>query len=145
MGKSRRPKKKRQISRKWSFDLAKLKDKSWLIILQGLGLTAVIAFLFYRSVLGLLVGVIVIPFWYKLAMADKQAKRKVSVMLEFKEYMMLIVAALQTGYSLEKALKQSEVELKRLYSEESMLLPLVHVMNQKIGMNIQLRQGYKYR
>ncbi|MBQ3774267.1 MAG: hypothetical protein II833_07765, partial [Pseudobutyrivibrio sp.] len=83
-----------------------------------------------------------IPFWYKLAMADKQAKRKVSVMLEFKEYMMLIVAALQTGYSMEKALKQSEVELKRLYSEESMLLPLVHVMNQKIGMNIQLEKAF---
>lgn len=110
--------------------------------MQGLGLTAVIAFLFYRSVFGLLVGVVVIPFWYKLAMADKQAKRKVSVMLEFKEYMMLIVAALQTGYSLEKALMQSEVELKRLYSEESMLLPLVHVMNQKIGMNIQLEKAF---
>lgn len=113
-----------------------------MIILQGIGLTVVIAFLFYRSILGLIVGGIVIPFWYKLAMNELKAKRKAGVMQEFKEYMMLIVASLQTGYSLEKALVQSEVELKRLYKDESVLLPYVHVMNQKIGMNIQLEKAF---
>lgn len=82
------------------------------------------------------------PFWCRLAKIEQQKKRKARILIEFKELMMLIVASLQTGYSLEKALLQSEKELKRLYPKDSVLLPLVHVMNQKISMNIQLEKAF---
>ena len=67
---------------------------------------------------------------------------KARVSVEFKEYMMLIVTALQTGYSLEKALKQSEKELLRLYPKKSAIINPVHVMNQKIAMNIQVEKAF---
>ena len=67
---------------------------------------------------------------------------KARVSVEFKEYMMLIVTALQTGYSLEKALKQSEKELLRLYPKNSAIINPVHVMNQKIAMNIQVEKAF---
>ena len=134
MGKGRRPKKQRKAVSKWSFD--------WISVLQGACLSAVIAFLFYKSFLGLFVAAGVIPFWLKLRADEKAKKHRADMLMEFKEYMMLIVASLQTGYSLEKALRQSESELKRLYPEESVLLPFVHVMNQRIGMNVQLEKAF---
>lgn len=134
MGKGRRPKKQRKAVSKWSFD--------WISVFQGACLSAVIAFLFYKSFLGLFVAAGVIPFWLKLRADEKAKKHRADMLMEFKEYMMLIVASLQTGYSLEKALRQSESELKRLYPAESVLLPFVHVMNQRIGMNVQLEKAF---
>lgn len=110
--------------------------------LQGLGLSALIAFLFYKSVYGILIGIVVVPFWVRLSIKEQENKRHANLLLEFKEYMMLIVASLQTGYSLERAIKQSEVELKKLYSNDSVLLPLVHIMNQKLAMNVQLEKAF---
>ncbi len=110
--------------------------------LQGLGLSALIAFLFYKSVYGILIGIVVVPFWVRLSIKEQENKRHANLLLEFKEYMMLIVASLQTGYSLERAIKQSEVELKKLYSNDSVLLPFVHIMNQKLAMNVQLEKAF---
>ena len=109
---------------------------------QALGLTIVVAFLFYKSVFGLFVGVAVIPFWMKLSKKEYEAGLKNRLLLEFKEYMMLIVASLQTGYSLEKALGHAEAELKKLYSDEIVILPYIHSMNQKIAMNVQLEKAF---
>ena len=110
--------------------------------LQGLGLSALRAFLFYKSVYGILIGIVVVPFWVRLSIKEQENKRHANLLLEFKEYMMLIVASLQTGYSLERAIKQSEVELKKLYSKDSVLLPFVHIMNQKLAMNVQLEKAF---
>ena len=111
-------------------------------IIQGLLITVVIAFLFYRSIFGLIVGIVVVPFWLKLCQEKYEMDEKARVSVEFKEYMMLIVTALQTGYSLEKALKQSEKELLRLYPKNSAIINPVHVMNQKIAMNIQVEKAF---
>lgn len=137
MGKGRKSKKNRQAIGKWPKDLNIV-----LPLLQGVGLTVGIAFLFYKSIYGLVVGGIVIPFWLKLSKKEQENKRKALLLMEFKEYMMLIVAGLQTGYSLERAVKQSEQELMKLYSKESLLLPYVHIMNQKLAMNIQLEKAF---
>ncbi len=110
--------------------------------LQGFLLTVVIAFLFYRHIAGLLAGILVIPFWLKLKNEEKQAEILAKKSMEFKEYMMLIVAGLQTGYSLERAVKQAEDELKKLFPEGSVILPYIRIMNQKISMNIQLEQAF---
>lgn len=111
-------------------------------LLQGIGLTCVIAFLFYRSFMGLLIGVGVVPFWIHLNRVERVEKRKARMLVEFKEYMMLIVQGLQTGYSLERGIKQAENELQRLYPHDSVLLPYAHVMNQKVSMNVQLEKAF---
>ncbi len=110
--------------------------------MQGIGLTIIIAFLFYRSALGLVVGIFVIPYWLKLSKDEITAKRRGKLLIEFKEYMMLIVQGLQTGYSLERAVKQSEKELNRLYPEDSVLAEHVHILNQRLSMNVQLEKAF---
>jgi tight adherence protein B len=56
--------------------------------------------------------------------------------------MMLIVASLQTGYSLERALQNAENEFIRLYTTEAIILPAIHRMNQKLKMNMQLEKAF---
>lgn len=133
MGKNVRPEKHRKIRSKWTFDLS---------FLQGILITIAIAFLFYKSIWGCLAGIVIIPFWKKLSEAEKENERKKKLLGEFKEYMMLIVAGLQTGYSLERALKQAEAELNHLFSRDGILTNYVHLMNQKIAMNVQLEKAF---
>ena len=141
MGKDRLVNKDRQAHFKWTIPV---KEKYTIIssVIQGIALTIVIGFLFYKSLWGCMVGVMVIPFWVKSCKKEQEAKRRAKLLVEFKEYMMLIVAGLQAGYSLEKAIKQSEIELIKLYPKDSLLRGYVHVMNQKIAMNIQLEKAF---
>lgn len=137
MGKSRKSNSQRQAVSKRSLPRLDLKSLG-----QGVLITIVIAYLFYKSVFGLVVGIVVIPFWMKLCKKKALADAKAKTAVEFKEYMMLIVAALQTGYSLEKALIQSEKELVHLYPKNSVIAHHVHVMNQKITMNVQVEKAF---
>ncbi len=102
-----------------------------------------IAYLFYRSIYGLLIGVLIIPFWIKLNIDKAAIEKNAKTAVEFKEYMMLIVAGLQAGYSLEKALLQAEKELNKLYVKDSVIAKYVHEMNQKINMNTQLEKAFE--
>lgn len=133
MGKGFRFEKYRKAGFKW---------KSLSYYLQGVALTLGIAFLFYKSIFGLLTGVVIVPFWLKLKRAEESAERKSQMASEFKEYMMLVVGSLQAGYSLEKAVKQSEIELRKMYPKDSILCSYVHVLNQRISMNMQLEQAF---
>ncbi len=133
MAKGRRINSHRKITGQWN---------ELMTILQGLLITAVVAFLFYRSILGMVAGVAIIPFWLKLQKAKQESLAEAKMATEFKEYMNLIVSGLQTGYSLERAVKNSEEELKRLFPEKSVLMPHVHLMNQRLSMNVQLEKAF---
>lgn len=133
MAKGRRIDKQRKVNFQW---------KSLRAYAQGAGITLLVAYLFYKSFLGIFAGIIILPFWIKLKGQEEEASYRAKLSTEFKEYMMLIVAGLQTGYSLERAIKQSEDELQKLYPNDSVLLPKVHLMNQKISMNMQLERAF---
>lgn len=98
--------------------------------------------LFYRSVIGLLCAVVIVPFWLKRYRKSEQLKYKTRMSMEFKEFMMLISASLQAGYSVERAFKSSEEEMKNLYTEESFMLPYIHKLNNAVSMNIPLEKAF---
>ncbi len=79
----------------------------------------------------------------KLCAKKHEDEQMAKTAVEFKEYMMLIVTSLQAGYSLEKSLLQSEKELSRLYSKDAVIIGLVHIMNQKIAMNVQVEKAFE--
>lgn len=109
---------------------------------QAAGITAAVAILFYRSILGLLSIVLVGPFWLKLYRKEQEEKLHAKKQQEFKEFMMLIASNLQAGYSIERAIKQSEGELYKLFGKESVLLFKIHEMNQKIGINTSVEKAF---
>ena len=133
MGKGRRVNTYRKI---------KSQRKRLIPLGQAMALTVVIAFLFYKAIYGMAAGVLVVPFWMRIKSREKQEQDHAQVEAEYKEYMMLIVSGLQAGYSLERAVRQSEEELLKLYPNGSILAGHVHIMNQKIAMNVQLEKAF---
>lgn len=133
MGKNGRFNTYRKISGKW---------KDLIPFFQALGISVIVAFLFYKSIYGILSGLLIFPFWLKLKSEEIEAEKRGRLSAEFKEFMMLIVASLQTGYSLERAIKQSEVELHKLYPNGCIIAGQVHILNQKIAMNVQLEKAF---
>ena len=90
----------------------------------------------------MLIGVVIIPLWMKNSKAEADEKLCQRKQSEFKEYMMLVSNALQAGYSLERAFKQSESEMIKLFAEGSVVLRYVHELNQKIAVNIQAERAF---
>ena len=112
-------------------------------ILQGLLITAVISLLFFRSIYGAVSGVLILPFWLRQYRNELHQKRRADMENEFKEYTMMIASLLDAGYSLERALRQSEVELVKLFGGGSVMAGFVHEMNQKIAMNVQVERAFE--
>lgn len=101
----------------------------------GTTLTAVISWLFYRSWYGM---VLVIPvnyliiFYYKNKKRDERAKK---LMIEFRDAIMSVAAALLAGYSIEHAWKEAEREVLDLYGTEAMITKELVQMNAEIKLN----------
>ena len=87
----------------------------------GTAVAAAIAWLFYRSWYGM---VLVIPVnylivsYYKNKKRDERAKK---LMIEFRDAIQAVAAALLAGYSIEHAWKEAEREIMDLYGKEAMI------------------------
>ena len=96
---------------------------------------AAIAWLFYRSWYGM---VLVIPVnylivsYYKNKKRDERAKK---LMIEFRDAIQAVAAALLAGYSIEHAWKEAEREIMDLYGKEAMITKELIQMNAEIKLN----------
>ena len=61
------------------------------------------------------------------------AKRDTS--LQFRDAMQSVAAALQAGYSMENAWRESEKEMTELYGQDGIFVGELHQINQAVGMN----------
>lgn len=82
-------------------------------IFQGLILDAVISFLFYNSPFAMLPGVLLIWFYIKEKKRDLARKRMRRVRMELKEFLNALIAALQTGRSMENAFVEGLKDTKK--------------------------------
>ncbi len=111
------------------------------MIIKAFGIISVTAWLYYRSV-----WVIPILFpvgiWYyrrfeKECIRKKQEKFK----LQFKEMIQAVSSALNTGYSIENAFKESKKELGLLYSEKELISRELAVLLRKLRIHIPVEQA----
>lgn len=115
----------------------------WELFLTGLmaiGVTGMIAFLFYRSLWGMVVLPIVFLFLKKEEEKRRLKFRKEQLHKEFMEGLKALNSALQAGYSMEHAWKETERELGTLYGKNSfMYLELVE-LNSLVKNNVPIEQ-----
>lgn len=112
-------------------------------VLQGLIISIMVAILFYRSALGLLAGLIIIPFWMLKYRTEQDEKNRIQLNKEFKEYMLLVSSSLQAGYSVERSLSEAEKEHNSLFTEKSLMKETIHKMNTKISVNVPLEKAFE--
>lgn len=119
----------------------RLERKDHLIcLLAGIAISGVIAGLFYRSCWAMLLCPLVCIVWKRKYRAGKLQKRKDRLLLEFKDAMQAVSAALLAGYSMENAWKEAEGELRELHGEESLMCRELHLMNAAVRMNEPLEK-----
>ena len=117
------------------------------ITLAGL-LTAVVAYLFYASWL----GIVFFPFfiWFFMKRQKKAGEEQMQLQLakEFVDTLRSISAALLAGFSIENAWKEAEKEILALYGKRSYMYQEVKEMNCSIGaaarrfLNPKWKYGY---
>lgn len=118
-----------------------LKEKLLCIAAAG-ALAGLIAWLFYRS----LWGMVLLPIVYIVCRRHyeemQQKKRTEQLLGEFKDTMQAVSAALLAGYSMENAWKEAEKELIELHGKDCLMLAEVHQMNEAVRMNEPLEKVF---
>jgi tight adherence protein B len=113
-----------------------LSRKEWLLCLcEGLAAGTLAAWILYQSVWGLVLVVLFVPLCVKREKKKRSEQRKEALLLEFRDAMQSVTAALQAGYSMENAWRESEKEMTELYGNDSLFVTELHQINQAVGMN----------
>lgn len=61
--------------------------------------------------------------------------KRQTLLLQFRDAMQSVAAALQAGYSMENAWRESEKEMTELYGQDGIFVGELHQINQAVGMN----------
>lgn len=101
----------------------------------GTILTAAISWLFYRSWYGMLLVIPVNYLTVSYYRNKKKNEREKKLMIEFRDAIQSVAAALLAGYSIEHAWKEAEREVTDLYGTEAMITQELIQMNAKIKLN----------
>jgi tight adherence protein B len=110
-------------------------------ILAGAGLAAAIAGLFYRSWCAMLLFVIPCGIFCTRSYKRRQVqKRKNQLLLEFRDGMQAVSAALLAGYSMENAWREAENEVKKQYGEQSCFYQELSCMNAAVRVSQPLEK-----
>ena len=90
----------------WQQDITR---KEWgLIIIRSLGITGVTAWLYYRSVFMILPLIPMFVWHMKMLAKELEKKKETQFLLQFKEAIQAISSALNTGYSVENAVREAK-------------------------------------
>lgn len=111
-----------------------------LDFLIALGVTAAAAYLFYRSVFGMAVGVFIVPFIMKLLHMQREGKARKELLDGFRNAMEAVSGALNAGYSAEMAWLEAQKELDKLYGSNAEITRAFAFMNKQVQMNEPLEK-----
>lgn len=109
-------------------------------LLVGIVLAGMIAWLFYRSLWGMLSCPLMVLLYRRNYKREQQQRRKDRLLQEFKDGMQAVSAALLAGYSMENAWREAEREIGGLHGETSLMFREVHQINTAVRMNEPLEK-----
>ena len=107
-------------------------------LLQGILLIGVVSYLFYGTFLG---AFLLSPYLIRYMRSWKKQtikKRKQEFQLQFKEAIEGISSALNVGYSVENAMRETLDELQILYKKEELIVREFRYMVHQLDMNISI-------
>ena len=122
----------------WQQDIP---NKEYLFALvKGVVLISLIAYLFYDSWLAV-IGLLPILFLYFRSWGEESARKKEAIFRQqFKDSMQAMSAALNVGYSVENAFRETLRDLRPLYPENSRIMREFRQMIHQLDMNRTVEQ-----
>lgn len=106
------------------------------------GLSALIAWLFFDSVFGLVVIIVCMPLIGGVYRKMAALRRDRMLEAQFQDGLGFAAAALETGYSVENAWKEAQREVETLHGEDAVFAEALRKINQKAGMNEPLERQF---
>lgn len=103
--------------------------------LKAFAVTAAVAYLFYDSPWALLLAGLILPVYVRKKNGERCLKERRSLEKQFQDGLYSAAAALEAGYSVERAWSEAEKDLEQLYGNEEIFVKKLHQMNQKITVN----------
>ncbi len=88
---------------------------------EAAALVAMIAYVFYRSVIAAVFLLPLMLFFFKYKRAELKRKRKFELSMEFREAIMSVNASLTAGYSIENAFVEAGKDMAKLYGEDGLI------------------------
>ena len=108
--------------------------------LAAILLSAVVAWLMYKSIWGMAVILAIYQFCRKSYQEKCIEKQQRALLVQFKDMILSVSAALLSGYAIENAWKEAEKEICELYGEESYMAVELKEMNAGIRLNQPIEQ-----
>lgn len=109
--------------------------------IQGLVVIGVVLWIFYQSIIAILLCSPLSYIYVKQQCKKKCRERKWELTLQFREGVQALVAALSTGYSVENAFVQAIKDLELLYMNETMIIPEFEYIVYQIQMNMPVENA----
>ena len=116
------------------------KKEKGILCLASIGMSAMIAFLFYRSIWGLLCFPIIFLLFQKRGIRDRKERQGKQLLEEFVNGIQILNTSLQAGISMENAWKEVQKELYLMYGENSLFFKEVKEMNYSILLNVPIEK-----
>ncbi len=115
--------------------------KWWLTNLAiGLGVAVAVAFLFYRSLWGMVPGAVLAFVVFKGRKKKWESDRLGSLKQQFVSGMQMVSGSLAAGYSMENAWRRAAGELETLYGADAEFCVQMRQMNQRLAVNEPLEK-----
>ena len=123
----------------WQQDIKKCEYVK--MILKVIIIVTGTAWIYYRSCVAV---ILLIPagVWYYIQLLDECIKRKEQEFLvQFKELIQTFSSLLNTGYSVENAVKESLKEMQIFYSDDAAILRELEIMVRQIRVQVPVEQA----
>jgi tight adherence protein B len=123
------------------------KDKKSMVI-SSIVFTALVSFLFYRSVYGVFCLPLVLWIFYKRKIKHGKEVQSQHLLEEFVNGVRVLNTSIQAGMSMENAWKEVQKELEVMYGENSLFFKEVKEINHSVALNVPIEKlilGFAYR
>ena len=120
----------------------KINKESILILLVSIGITGIIAWLFYRSYFGLVVFPLVLLITRKKMRRSFEKKLVSTRRREYKEMLLAVSNSLATGYSVENAFKEAQRELSLMYGKDAWIVESLSSVNRQVSLSVPIEKAF---
>lgn len=108
------------------------------IILTGILVLALIAYLFYESWWAVLALIPLLFLWFRVWEASLADRKRLQFQLQFKDALHAVSAALNVGYSVENAWREGAKEMQIMYGERALICKEFLYMVRQLEMNVTM-------
>ncbi|MCI5524805.1 MAG: type II secretion system F family protein [Dorea sp.] len=109
---------------------------------QTAALLALTAWLYYREIWAVVFLIPVGILYYRMKKKECVRKKQQVFLLEFKEMIQSLAAGLNTGYSVENAVRETQKELMMVYPKEAVISKELAVMTRKLRLSMSMEQVF---